>query len=308
MYVLRVFTRYLLGDTIIKKYDHDHICDLFYDLEVTGMKPATLLWPKCPIGPAAECQKIKAELMQIISDAVQYYQDKLEDKNEIGGYDTYTQVALCRFVVAASKDEIKPLTLEYHLLSMVFAGHINAAGTTAWGICHLANDPQSAKILAERDEKERKSLEERAPKLESDFAHWHSAMYETLRMYASSALVPRTIQKDIRIAGVDVRKGTMIAVNQSVTCSAKVDNPERWDPKRFESGKAKELLEKREFLPFGLGTHSCRGINAVRILSKSLWMKIVQDYELTLQGKFPKPDTRPTGIDISESFITIQKR
>lgn len=64
-------------------------------------------------------------------------------------------------------------------------------------------------------------------------------------------------------------------------------DPERFDPERFRSGEANDLMNSYTFIPFSAGSRNCIGQRFAMLEIKSTISKILRYYELLPLGEAP---------------------
>ncbi|HEX6101215.1 MAG TPA: cytochrome P450 [Thermoanaerobaculia bacterium] len=112
---------------------------------------------------------------------------------------------------------------------------------------------------------------------------------ETLRMYPVSAISPRVSLRECRVGPYMIPSRTLV-----FACTGLVGldpalwaHPERFDPARFASERAEQ--QRHDFLPFGLGAHSCIGSLLATLEIKLFWhlfltryrFRLAEDYQAT---------------------------
>ncbi len=159
-----------------------------------------------------------------------------------------------------------------NLLTFITAGHETTALGLAWTF-HL---------LSKNRETERKILEEIdtvtagepvAAEHIAGLTYTRQVFSEAMRLYPPAPVITRTALEDFRLGGHDIPAGTVLyvpiyAVHRH---SALWDEPERFDPSRFEPEKAK-ARHRYAYMPFGAGPRICIGnafamMEAVAILA-----------------------------------------
>ncbi|MFF2320374.1 cytochrome P450 [Agrobacterium sp. NPDC058088] len=159
-----------------------------------------------------------------------------------------------------------------NLLTFITAGHETTALGLAWTF-HL---------LSQNGETERKVVEEiqavtgGAPVAAEHIAnltYTRQVFSEAMRLYPPAPVITRTALQDFRLGDHDIAAGTVLyvpiyAVHRH---AALWDEPERFDPSRFEPEKVK-ARHRYAYMPFGAGPRVCIGnafamMEAVAILA-----------------------------------------
>ena len=105
---------------------------------------------------------------------------------------------------------------------------------------------------------------------------------ETLRMYPVSAISPRVSLRQCRVGPYVVPPRTLVFACTGLLGldPALWADPERFDPARFASGRAEQ--QRHDFLPFGLGAHSCIGFLLATLEIKLFWRLLLTRYRFRL--------------------------
>ena len=139
------------------------------------------------------------------------------------------------------------------------------ASTTAFALYALLKHPD----LLERARAEADALFARGD-LTSESIQGMTAtrgvILETLRMYPIGPSLPRTVANSFDFAGYRIPDGTSLLVATTVThyLPEFFPDPERFDIDRY-SPERRENVQPGAFAPFGLGHHSCLGVNFHRL-------------------------------------------
>lgn len=187
-------------------------------------------------------------------------------------------------------------TLNLHAISMNMAFHVNMAGIMTWTLLHLFAPQNKAMrdkikcdileaVQSDGDE-QTKSADEIAynPELLNKLHVLDWSISESIRMYSTNAITPRLVLEDAEVAGVKLTKGQLWLVgpaNVHLDGLPFMESLEKWDPYRWETKKARELL-KGPFLPWGDGKHVCKGMNIARLIQKSIFCRFLFDPKLSL--------------------------
>lgn len=143
------------------------------------------------------------------------------------------------------------------VLDVVFAGLATTTHAIAGAIYALATDPSIRAGLAR------------------DPTRMHTAVEETVRLYAPVVAVGRSVRQDCEVAGEQLKCGDRVALNYAAAsrdpevCS----NPERFD------------IERQEVVhtAFGVGPHRCLGEHLARLeirVAVEEFLKRIPNFEL----------------------------
>ena len=173
----------------------------------------------------------------------------------------FTQM-LMEFKDPETKAGMSERELLDEILTLVVAGHETAASTLNWTWWLISQHPEVERRLHEEQDRVG-PLGAGATYADLDRMPWTLAvLQEALRLYpAAWILTRRTIGPD-KLGGYAVPAGTDVFLSPFVIHRhpAFWDNPERFDPTRFEAGRS-DVRHKFAYLPFGAGPRHCIGEN-----------------------------------------------
>jgi cytochrome P450 len=146
--------------------------------------------------------------------------------------------------LAATLQTLDTATADYSLAEelrvSLAAGYDTTAHTLAWAIWQLGNHPEW---------QEPSSLP--------------AVVNEVLRLYPSGWLGSRTAAEHTEVAGVPIRRGTLICYSPYLTHR----DPELWpDPLSFRPERFTGRLPPWTFLPFAGGSRTCLGMHLARLM------------------------------------------
>ncbi|KAL8477003.1 hypothetical protein ACS0TY_029343 [Phlomoides rotata] len=156
------------------------------------------------------------------------------------------------------------------IMVMLLAGTDTSWVTIEWGMSALLNHPE--KLEKAREELNNIVGNNRVVN-ESDIhklPYLQNIISETMRLFpAAPLLVPHEASADLKVAGYDIPRGTILLVNAwAIHRDPTVwEDPTTFKPERFEGGE----FGPSKFLPFGMGRRSCPGIGlAQRVVSLTI--------------------------------------
>ncbi len=143
------------------------------------------------------------------------------------------------------------------VLDVVFAGLATTTHAIAGAIYALATDASIRAGLAR------------------DPARMHTAVEETVRLYAPVVAVGRSVRQDCEVAGEQLKAGDRVALNYA---AASRDPEVCANPERFD-------IERQEVVhtAFGVGPHRCLGEHLARLeirVAVEEFLKRIPDFEL----------------------------
>lgn len=169
------------------------------------------------------------------------------------------------------------------IITVVGAGHQSVALALTWIWYLLAQHPlHEARLHAELDQ----ALAGRAPALD-DFArlpYTRMVIEEALRLYPPFPILAwREALADDEVCGVKIPKGATVSIVPWVLHRHQElwDHPERFDPERFSSDRARER-SRYAYLPFGTGPRVCIGASFAMTQLTLILATLGQHYRLRL--------------------------
>ncbi|WP_340118474.1 cytochrome P450 [Pelagibius sp. 7325] len=184
------------------------------------------------------------------------------------------------------------------ILSMILAGHETTANALSWCWHLLSLHPESLRRL--RSEAQG-ALNGRL----AGFADLPALKYtrmvfdETLRLYPPLWTFSRTAVADDVIGGIPVKAGSFVMMNMFAVHRRPElwDNPEGFDPERFEDGQG--AAQRFAYFPFSDGPRTCLGERFAILESMIAISGIAQRFDLQL---LPGQKVEP------EPMITLRPR
>jgi cytochrome P450 len=144
-----------------------------------------------------------------------------------------------------------------NVLTFFAAGHETTANALCWALFLLSQSPQwrgriereSARVLGGQPSEAVDELTDSRAVIE-----------EAIRLYPPIAAISRVAMGADDLAGVKVRRGTLVVISPWVLHRHKLlwENPDAFDPGRFLS-PARGAVDRFAYLPFGAGPRTCIG-------------------------------------------------
>ncbi|XP_073316717.1 ent-kaurene oxidase-like [Primulina huaijiensis] len=186
---------------------------------------------------------------------------------------------------------------EQQILMLIWEAIIEASDTTLvtseWAMYELSKDPekQSRLLLQIQDICGLDNLKEE--KL-SQLPYLAAVFHETIRKHSPVPVVPlRYVTENTQLGGYDIPEGSEIAINiYGCNMDEKVwENPEKWIPERFITGK-NDTMELHKTMAFGGGKRVCAGALQAMLISCVAIGRLVQEFEWRLKdGEEENVDT-----------------
>lgn len=165
------------------------------------------------------------------------------------------------------KDEIKTILL---------AGHETTACGLSWAIAMLSKNKYWSQKVSEEANSIHKPIT-------------NAVLKETLRLYPPIWLLERKVTKNDIIGNHKVNKDQTILIAPWVLHRRKDvwDQPDVFNPQRFLDFKK----EPNEFIPFGMGRHTCIGSSLAMIEAENILSTLLKHFEFLPENKelAPKP-------------------
>ncbi|KAF7005156.1 hypothetical protein CFC21_020301 [Triticum aestivum] len=208
------------------------------------------------------------------------------------------------------KDSLEsPLTTEMIttvLFDMFGAATDSTSTTLEWAMSELVNHPEA---MAKAQLEVREVLgPDRAILASSDLGELHymrMVIKETFRLHPPAPLLNRTNEEDCKIMGYDMLKGTNIYINVFAISQDPQywNNPEEFNPERFENSNMDYNGTCFEFTPFGFGRRLCPGITFASSIFEMALANFLYHFDWML------PDGAISeSVDMSEKFGLIVRR
>ncbi|EMS54343.1 Cytochrome P450 71D8 [Triticum urartu] len=208
------------------------------------------------------------------------------------------------------KDSLdSPLTTEMIttvLFDMFGAATDSTSTTLEWAMSELVNHPEA---MAKAQLEVREVLgPDRAIIASSDLGELHymrMVIKETFRLHPPAPLLNRTNEEDCKIMGYDMLKGTNIYINVFAISQDPQywNNPQEFNPERFENSNMDYNGTCFEFTPFGFGRRLCPGITFASSIFEMALANFLYHFDWML------PDGAISeSVDMSEKFGLIVRR
>ncbi|KAB2013152.1 hypothetical protein ES319_D09G138000v1 [Gossypium barbadense] len=174
-----------------------------------------------------------------------------------------------------------------------------------WAMKELINHPNIFKILREEIDSvvgnNRLIKESDVPKL----PYLQAVAKEILRLHPPSPFLRRLSNKDSKINGFDIQKGTRVFINvymlmRDPNC---YKEPEKFMPERFLGNCTEMKGRDFHYLPFGSGRRGCPGASLATSLLHATIGALVQCFDWKVKDG-EKADTEATGTGYAGAFAS----
>ncbi|CAF1052148.1 unnamed protein product [Rotaria sordida] len=195
-------------------------------------------------------------------------------------------------------------------LAFIIAGHETTSNLMAWTLYNLACHPE----VYRRCQNEIDSILNNEDAIDSStlslLNYTEAVLKESLRLYPSIPLLPRTAIKDNILVTSDgkhirISKGTEVIVNLYTLHHSENhwSEPEKFDPSRFDQHQSDK------FLPFSIGFRSCIGQHFAMLEAKIMLLMIIRRFHIELvPGQKHVPDIAITLRPKHEMWMRMSLR
>jgi len=283
-------SRCLMGNDIRKHLgeDNERIAHLYHELEL-GINPLSFFFPNLPLPGFKRRDRARKEVADIFKSIIAERRKNPDDSREdIMGI----------LMSSEYKDGTKlgDEQLAGMMIALLFAGQHTSSITATWTGLLLNNHKTFYDEVIE---------EQRAIRKQNDgpinfdgikaMNKLENAIRETLRMYPPLIMLMRKVLQNIHYTNPNTKrefvipKGHVMCVSPgtSMRLATTFENPDTFDPHRFERGE--HLKHLFNIISFGGGKHGCPGENFGIIQIKTLWTVLLNTYELEFPS-VPPPD------------------
>ncbi|MFF3314663.1 cytochrome P450 [Streptomyces sp. NPDC003035] len=224
-----------------------HPLDAGTENELAAVSAVVAVLPGLPADGAASQGAVAAELARI--DAVA--SRAIAAARDIGPGPDGPGLLHVLLDAAGTRPEYTDRLIRDELVTLLVAGHETTATTLTWLYLLLEENPEAREqALAAGPE----GSSERRQAVQA-------LVHETLRLYPSAWILPRSAAEDDVLAGYAIGADTDVLVCPYLTHRDPElwDDPERFDPARFTI-PGRRPAHPGSYLPFGIGPRACLGL------------------------------------------------
>lgn len=245
------------------------------------------------------------EIRTVLANIIRPRYDAVTNGKEIENEDILSsllQVVDCDTNKRFSFDEI------LDQVAMLFlAGHETTASSLTWSL-YLLSMFQAEQEKAYAEVLEIQGNEEITIQHIRKMKYLTNVFKEALRLYPPVGFFARESKNDTTMRGKDIKKGAAMVVAPWLIHRHKDfwDNPNGFDPTRYEKGKD---IKKDTYFPFGMGERVCIGQGFAMQESILILSSILKNYKLELEeGFIPDVVGRLTVRSANGMNIILTKR
>ncbi|KAL8487594.1 hypothetical protein ACS0TY_024058 [Phlomoides rotata] len=204
--------------------------------------------------------QMRREMDAILEPAVEEH--KLNKRGEFEGED-FVDVLLR---VQKNEELQFPITIDNikSIILDMFAGGIETTATTTdWAMAELMRNPR---VMRKVQSEIRESLKGKTTVENKDvqgLKYLKLVVKESLRLHPPIPVLPRKCRQECRVGGYTIpnKAKVMINVHSLGRDPQYWNDPETFQPERFDNTSLDFLGSDYEFLPFGAGKRNCPGLN-----------------------------------------------
>jgi cytochrome P450 len=185
----------------------------------------------------------------------------------------------------AMSDEV----LRDHLMTLLIGGHETTATALTWAVDGALRHPGTMEKM--REEVDRVMGAGFDPARIKELTYVGAVVNESMRLHPIATAVSRRLKKDMRLAGRDLKAGTIVApCLYLVQRDARIwPEPDKFRPERFLEGKAPIY----HFFPFGAGVWKCLGAQFAEYEMRVVLARLVAQLDLTMMVNDGLPASKP---------------
>jgi cytochrome P450 len=169
--------------------------------------------------------------------------------------------------------------------TFISAGHDTSSNSVAWCVVEVAKQPHIyQKIKAEIDSVIGKDIEHMTQQHLAKLVYLDNVIKESMRLNPVAAQgSARKASKDIKFQDMIIPKGSMVSMPQYSIFRMGIQDPESFNPERWNSNSPDLEQLKMSFLPFALGRRNCIGQNLATFEMKLVLATLFRSFRFELQ-------------------------
>jgi cytochrome P450 len=266
------------------------------------MLPFSEYFEMLPLPSSRRLRKSRIKLDEIIYGFINERRKTGEDKGDL----------LSMLLLSEDEDGSKMTDKQVRdeCLTIFLAGHETTANAMTWTWMLLAQNPEiEAKFHAELDQ----VLDGRAPTPEDypKLKFTEQILAESMRLFPPAWILGRMATEDHEFDGFEIKKDSLVLISMYLMQRDPRywENPEIFDPSRWETQSVKEAGNKFIYFPFGGGIRRCIGEQFAWMEGVLLLATLGKDWKLNLVPN-QKIETQPL-ITLRSKFgmkMTFERR
>ncbi|XP_047949713.1 premnaspirodiene oxygenase-like [Salvia hispanica] len=273
------------------------VADLFPSSRIA----AALSWTRL-----RRMKRMRRELDVILDDIIDLHRRNRGRNSEFGGED------LVDVFLRAMEEEGLMFPINNHNIKAVLfdiftAGTDTTAVTIDWAMVELLRHPR---VMAKAQAEVRRAMQENTNSVEQndivcDMKYLKLVIKETLRLHPPAPMLPRACNEEHVINGYTIPAGAVLMVNiWAMQRDPRYWNdPEKFEPERFEDQAVDFVGGDFKYLPFGTGKRMCPGMTFGLATMESALAQLLYNFDWKLSKS-----VRAEDLDMTESFGLISSR
>ena len=297
--VLFTASRSLQGTEVREKLDSS-FAENYHDLEM-GFTPINFLFPNVPLPRNRKRDIAQKRMADTYMDIIRARRKNLDS--------TKSEDMIWNLMGCTYKDgkSLPDKEIAHLMIALLMAGQASSAVTSSWIILHLAAEPLIASELYQEQIRILQSVDTPLNLDDLQKLPLHAnVIRETLRLHPPVHGLMRKVKRPIPINGTDMyvpKSNILLAAIGHIGRSAEhFEDPERWDPHRWDASPY--LSEEKKsvkvdygyglvsagatspYLPFGAGRHRCIGEQFTYLQLVTIVAIMVREFEFrNLEGQ-----------------------
>jgi sterol 14-demethylase len=276
--------------------------DFWKQYAVVSRSLDPMLPPHWPLPKFIRRDRARVRMRQILFPIIQ------QRRQERGQHDDFLQEFVdFRYPDGQPVEDELILNL---MMGLMFAGHETTAGQASWTLVDLIQAPDYAQRV--RDEVQARFP--RGTKLDSvvlrSLKHTQLAVLETGRLHPSAEILLRVATEDVDVGTHVIPKGWVVFVSPAVAhrLPEYFPEPDRYDPLRFDAGRAEDRKHRFALIGFGGGVHKCTGMSFANWEMTVIAALVLREYEVELAGPPPTTVVGAGAAHPSKTTLRYRKR
>lgn len=238
-----------------------------------------------PLLQLVDFQGVEKRMMELMKKMDRFFQSLIDKhrrmrSDEVGIERKSTLIDIMLSLQQQDPEFYTDETMKGVITTILRAGTESASTAVEWSMSLLLNHPEEmekARAEIEANVGQDQLLDEAdLPKLE----YLQKIYTESMRLFPPAPLlVPHESSEDCTMSGFHVPRGTQLLVNAwSIHRDPDLwENPTKFMPERFESGKSS--IEGFKMIPFGVGRRACSGAPLGKRLMGMILGALIQCFE-----------------------------
>lgn len=226
----------------------------------------------------------------------QFIRSRIAERRGGGGADLFSQLCLATYDDGSLLEDQEIID---HLIFVMAAAHDTLTSGLSSTVYYLARHPEWQRAVREELLASGAEAGNLSASALAELPVTENVLKEALRLNTPAPIIWRRAVRDIEFGGFHIPAGTVTGANVLLTqrLPGLWDDPERFDPTRFEPERSRDR-HRFAWTPFGGGAHMCLGTHHAMMQSKAFLLHLLKEHEVHLMpGYTPRwyywPNCRP---------------